>query len=230
VRLEIRRLELLLILEEDVVVLPELALVGGAEGRLGGLRRMRVEAERELPVHEPHLPRVAGHHLLHRVVSRAAVRALEVRELHDGHPRVLGPAGRTFRRHRDPRLRQVQLEVRLLLELADHLLHLRLPLLAHQRLADAVLQRLERRLRRDLAAALQPVEELPLLRLGGLLHRRVLDALADVVLLVQADLRRLRLDDALHRHLLEGLLARLVHLVLQIRDLGAGPPSPARRR
>ena len=81
------------------MVLPELALVGGAERRLGGLRRVRVEAERELPVHQPHLARVAAHHLLHRVVRRAAVRALEVGELHDGDRRVLGPARRALGRH-----------------------------------------------------------------------------------------------------------------------------------
>ena len=58
----------------------------------------------------------------------------------------------------------------------------------------------------------------------------LLDALADVVLLGHAGLRRLGLDDALDRHLLEGLLAGLVHLVLEVARSAAGPPSPARPR
>jgi hypothetical protein len=79
--------------------------------------------------------------------------------------------------------REVELEIRVLLQLGDDLLHLSLPLLVDQRLSDAVLQRLEGRLRRNLPAGLQPVVELPLLRLGGLLDRGLLEALADVLLL-----------------------------------------------
>src|SRR3977135_2013836 len=95
--LQLGDLERLLILEKDVVILPELALLVGAHPALGGLGCVLVEVEREVAEDEPDFTGVALHHLLDGVVCLAAEGALEIRELHQRYPRILRTPGRTFR-------------------------------------------------------------------------------------------------------------------------------------
>jgi hypothetical protein len=89
-RLQIGDGELLLVGEHRVVHLPELALVVGAQRRLGGFLGVRVDAvERELPEHDADLVAVAAAHLVDRRHDARAERALEVGELDDRHRRGL---------------------------------------------------------------------------------------------------------------------------------------------
>jgi len=75
------------------VVLPELALVVGAFGGLGGLLSVLMEAgEGEIPVYELDLALIRLQNLIQRFVTETrAVRSLVVAELDDGHWRVLRP-------------------------------------------------------------------------------------------------------------------------------------------
>ena len=78
--------------EQQVVHLPERALVGGGLGRLGGELRVRVDVvQRQVP---PHVPDVAvvGQQFPDDRLGLAAVGALEVAVLDDGDRRAGGPA------------------------------------------------------------------------------------------------------------------------------------------
>jgi hypothetical protein len=78
--------ELAVASHERVAHLPELALVAGAPGGAGSLERIRVEVEREVARHEPHLARVDVRGLeLAEDLRREAVTelALQIGELHE---------------------------------------------------------------------------------------------------------------------------------------------------
>src|SRR3989442_11194924 len=76
--------------EQRVVIFPELSLLGGALRRLGRRPRIRVIAEREVPVHEAHAIAVRVEDLRDGWVGALAERALEIRELDDLDRRVCG--------------------------------------------------------------------------------------------------------------------------------------------
>src|SRR5262245_57587491 len=90
-----------------VVVLPELPLRAGARRGLGGRPRMGMELEREVAVDEAYLIAVGGEDLLHRLFGTLAEGAFVVRELDDGHRRLLGTARRSAG-GRDVDLRRLQ--------------------------------------------------------------------------------------------------------------------------
>ena len=73
-----------LILENLVVVFPELALGVSAEGRFGGRRGLRVIGEREIAVDESNFVTVRGFDLLKGRTDPCAERSLKVRVFDDG--------------------------------------------------------------------------------------------------------------------------------------------------
>ena len=91
--LQVVRLQRLLIGEQAIVILPELALLGRAVRRLAGLERLRVNLrQREVLPHDADLVAVRLLHLLERRRDALAERALEVRELDRASPaRMRGP-------------------------------------------------------------------------------------------------------------------------------------------
>ncbi len=101
VLLEACPVQRLLVGEHLVVHLPELPLRLGGDGGLGGQRRVVVERQRVVTEEEPDLLGVVLHDLVDRRDHAAAKRALEVRELDDGHRGVGGTAHRTLQRHPD---------------------------------------------------------------------------------------------------------------------------------
>src|SRR4051794_25600423 len=87
---EVLRVELVLVLEEEVVHLPERPLFGGGLAPFGGLTGVRVDVvERQVAPDIGEVGKFAQQFPDHRFGS-AAVRAFEVAVLHHGHGRVDG--------------------------------------------------------------------------------------------------------------------------------------------
>ena len=85
VALDVLVLELALVLEEEIVHLPELSLVARGDRRASRRERVRVRAgERVVLEDEPHAPLELAQQLLEQRMGAAAVGALEVAELDDG--------------------------------------------------------------------------------------------------------------------------------------------------
>ena len=86
------RTQRVLVLEQQIVHLPERALRGGRLGRLGGDLRVRMHVgERQVPPDVAHVAEV-GEQLAHDGFGPAAVRALEVAVLDERDRRVVGAA------------------------------------------------------------------------------------------------------------------------------------------
>ena len=86
--LEILDLKELLIREQAIVILPELALIAGAVRGLAGLERLRVDLrQREILPDDAHLVAVGFAQTLERRLDTLAERTLEVLELDEGHGR-----------------------------------------------------------------------------------------------------------------------------------------------
>jgi hypothetical protein len=85
----VRALEVRLVVEQQVVHLPELALPACNLGRQRGLQRMSMDLlERKVPPDEPHAAREALQQQLQRRRCLLAVRALEVPVLDERDRRV----------------------------------------------------------------------------------------------------------------------------------------------
>jgi hypothetical protein len=83
-----------LLLEEEVVHVPEAVLLVGAQRRFRRLECVGMDARQgELSVDDPQLVPVLGLEPLQGGEELAAVGALEVRELHEGHGSVVRPQG-----------------------------------------------------------------------------------------------------------------------------------------
>ena len=90
---EVARRELVLVAEQQVVHLPELALGGGGLGRLGGHLGARVDVvERQVAPDVAHVVAVGRQQLADHLLGLTAVGALEVAVLEQRHRRVLGTA------------------------------------------------------------------------------------------------------------------------------------------
>jgi hypothetical protein len=90
---ELRLLELALVLPDDVVVRPELALLVGRLARHGGEPRVPVIRQRVVHEHQAHIPGEGLEDLLYRARGPTAVGALELRDLDDGDLGGLGADG-----------------------------------------------------------------------------------------------------------------------------------------
>ena len=86
--------QLLLVLEHQLVHLPELALLVGRQGRLGRGQRVGMERQGLVPPDELHLALVRVEDSLERRLDARAEGALEIGELDDGHLRLLGAGPR----------------------------------------------------------------------------------------------------------------------------------------
>ena len=80
--------------EQLVVHLPELSLLAGGAGRVGGGHRVGVKRQRQVLPSDSHLAFVFVHDLGQRRLDAAAERALKVRPHDDRDRGVLGPADR----------------------------------------------------------------------------------------------------------------------------------------
>src|SRR3984893_4337430 len=153
VSLQVVHRELALVAEHLVVQLPELALVLSAGARFSRFPRERVEIERVVPEHQPHLPVVLLEDAVDHRDLAPAVGALEVAELDDGHRRVGRAARGALRLHLDARqVRRLEryLDMVLRLEIFEHLAHALAELLLPDALLDPGLQLVERLTRRNL--------------------------------------------------------------------------------
>src|SRR5437899_3524111 len=217
--------ELLLVGEHAVVQLPELlpALVGRTGARLRRLLRERMELEREMAEHQPHLAVVLLHQPLDDRVLAPAVGALEVGELHDGHGRILRPARRTGGGHlhaEKVRLRQGDLHAVLLLQVVNDLGQLIAPLLLLQVGRDALLDLVVR-----LAAHLRLVLLVELLHLLVARGRHHAEQVLVEPLLQRLPLRLgFLLEEPRGHVLLDGVAAHVVQLGQRL-DLRLGELS-----
>src|SRR5262245_5794943 len=199
-----------------VVVLPELPLRARARRGLGGRPRVRMELEREVAVDEADLVAVGGEHLFHRLFGTLAKGAFVVRELDDGHRRLLGTARRSAG-GRDVDLRRLQRHggLVLALQLGDERLLTLAGLLLLQELDDARLHLVER-----LSLELRLVVVVDLLDIGV---RRVRHLRGDLCRnqLLGSDVARLRLllDQLLADELVESFAEHLVALVVDLDQL-----------
>ena len=90
-----------LVLENLVMVFPELALGVSAEGRLGGRCGLRVIGEREIAVDESNFVTVGGFDLLEGRTDPRAGRSLKVRVFDDGDLGILRSSGALVARNHD---------------------------------------------------------------------------------------------------------------------------------
>src|SRR5208282_2113578 len=93
-RLQIGRRQLALIGEQRVSKLPELVLFVGASRGLRGVKRVRMERQREVHVYEANFVPIFRLQLLQRAFRFLAERALKVGELDDGDGRIFAAARR----------------------------------------------------------------------------------------------------------------------------------------
>src|SRR3984957_3960943 len=87
--LEISGGQLALIGEQSVVERPEFSLIVGTSRGLGGVKRMRMERQREIHVHYANLVAIFVVQLFQSALRRLAERALKIGELDDRDRRVL---------------------------------------------------------------------------------------------------------------------------------------------
>src|SRR5436190_10097490 len=172
VALQVVDTELALIAEHLVVELPELALLLRAGPSLRRFLRERVEVERIVPEDEAHLAVVFLHQALDHRDLLAAIRALEVAELHDrdrsARRSARWPLGLHFDARNLGRLER-NLDLVLRLQLLEDLSHVVAELLLADGLLDARLEVVEGLALRDLRLVLL-VEGLRL-GVGGLGNR-----------------------------------------------------------
>src|SRR5262249_27421138 len=94
VLLDVALLERLLMLEKDVMHLPEFALAHRGDGRAGRAVAVNMPLERVKLVDEPRFARMVVDRLFEHRCGVPAVRTLEIGELDDGNRRGRGPVTR----------------------------------------------------------------------------------------------------------------------------------------